>query len=76
MTEPAGPIATRGRALVLAILVIGFGAGFVKSFDRAPAGFFQPAVHRDTPVTRNRGLKPASSPAARPLKRTPRRWSS
>jgi predicted neuraminidase len=42
MTESAGPIATRGRALVLAILVIGFGAGFIKSFDRAPAGFFQP----------------------------------
>jgi len=42
MTESAGPIATGGRALVLAILVIGFGAGFFKSFDRSPAGFFQP----------------------------------
>lgn len=42
MTEPGGPILTRGRTLLLVILVIGFGAGFVKSFERAPAGFFQP----------------------------------
>jgi len=42
MTEPAGPVFTRGRTLVLVILLIGFGAGFVKSFERAPAGFFQP----------------------------------
>jgi predicted neuraminidase len=42
MTESAGPISTRSRTLVLVILLIGFGAGFVKSFDRTPAGFFQP----------------------------------
>ncbi len=42
MTEPAGPVFTRGRTLVLVILLVGFGAGFVKSFERAPAGFFQP----------------------------------
>ena len=42
MTEPGGAISTRSRTLVLVILLIGFGAGFVKSFDRTPAGFFQP----------------------------------
>jgi predicted neuraminidase len=42
MTESAGWISTRSRTLVLVILLIGFGAGFVKSFDRTPAGFFQP----------------------------------
>ena len=42
MTESGGGTSTRSRTLVLVILLIGFGAGFVKSFDRAPAGFFQP----------------------------------
>jgi len=42
MTESGEAVSTGSRTLVLAILLIGFGAGFVKSFDRAPAGFFQP----------------------------------
>ena len=42
MTEPAGPVFSRGGALVLVVLVIGFGAGFIKSSERPPAGFFQP----------------------------------
>lgn len=42
MTEPGGPTSTGSRMLVLAVILVGFGAGFVKSFDRAPVGFFQP----------------------------------
>ena len=42
MTESGGPASTGSRMLVLAVILVGFGAGFVKSFDRAPAGFFQP----------------------------------
>jgi predicted neuraminidase len=42
MTEPGGAASTGSRTLVLAIVLIGFGAGFVKSFDRPAVGFFQP----------------------------------
>ena len=42
MTESSGTISTGIRTLVLVILLVGFGAGFVTSFDRTPAGLFQP----------------------------------
>jgi len=41
MTESAEPISIGSRTLVLVILLIGFGAGFVKAFDRTPPGLFQ-----------------------------------
>jgi len=42
VTESGEAISARSRVLVLVIILIGFGAGFVKSFDRRPAGVFQP----------------------------------
>ena len=42
MTESVEAISTRSRTLVLVIILIGFGAGFAKSFDRRPAGVFRP----------------------------------